>query len=90
MQKKGILIVFARKTKKKGAYMKWEIPKLISLSDWQAHGDCALGSGELAGNCRTGPIAGGNICQAGVSAAVNCKAGDQGVPPDCTSGGTYY
>jgi hypothetical protein len=61
--------------------MKWEKPKLISLSDWQAHGDCAFGSSEVEGGCRDGGSATGNVCHSGINAAVNCMAGAVGVPP---------
>ena len=55
--------------------MKWQTPKLISLSEQQAHGKCQTGSGEGPGNCKNGPIASGASCRDGGSAQPSCKFG---------------
>jgi len=65
--------------------MKWEKPKLISLSDWQAHGACSTGSGENdpspGAHCKVGPSAQGNVCHTGGGAQVNCQNGGIAAPP---------
>ena len=55
--------------------MKWQTPKLINLSNRQAHGTCKIGSGEGLGNCKNGPIAYGASCRDGGSAQASCKIG---------------
>ena len=68
--------------------MKWETPKLISLTDPQAQGLCNLGSGDSA--CNVGNLAGavcvGGVggkhphlhCDLGFFATVSCDVGANG------------
>ena len=66
--------------------MKWEDPKLISLTDPQAHGECSPGSAFTAGICNAGDFPGGNCWGgAGYDTAEGCVPG-VGNPTGCTNG----